>query len=145
MISLGQDLAELIVEPKHKAKNNKKIEDTDFYNLWRVNPNEPPQTKADKPLESEKKPKVYVNIVQEELPQTENPVVYSEANSRLKQMALLRQQRQSTAPEVVQEQAIPVKQQLTKSSFDNYMSWFDTNIACPKKRSVKQFEKQNPP
>jgi hypothetical protein len=42
MISLGQDLAEIIVEPKPKCKNNKKTEDTDFYNLWRVNPNEPP-------------------------------------------------------------------------------------------------------
>lgn len=66
MISLGQDLAEIIVEPKPKPKNSKKEEDTDFYNLWRVNPNEPPQTKTDNPSESEKKPKVYVNIVQDE-------------------------------------------------------------------------------
>ena len=66
MISLGQDLAEIIVEPKPKCKNNKKTEDTDFYNLWRVNPNEPPQTKTDNQSESEKKPKVYVNIVQDE-------------------------------------------------------------------------------
>ena len=106
MISLGQDLAELIVEPKPKPKNKKKTEDTDFYNLWRVNPNEPPQSKTERASESEKKTKVYVNIVQDEQSLAEN-TAYLESNSRLKQMALLRQQRQAAqkeSPETIQEQ-----------------------------------------